>query len=465
MKLMFAFIALASSVSVLAEQPVGPFPHERTDTPKLKNATTGRYIYLGDVPKFDGQDLELTVAKMSLTTRVTAHVTQRRIDTYASDLYLRWKNFNDALNDSAISLHPLVTLSKLAEGKPDAVKAWTKIADQYSEHVLAATGLPVHAQKRNAKNFSSNQERDSYKKTIAEAYFRLLFQTREPSELVVNDNQKLTQLLSVPNSRRLFAQKLGANFTADAGRAGYVGYLTFVYPIAATVKGPFDQPKEMITDMKTAESIEARWWSNLWKDEFAGMPFLLIEYSGVAFHAPITNYGPLDVWFLKRGYVSHGCHRMDSSDVLELRSLFPTDLRKAAGQIKITILNHFDVVDWNKDGKLEAVDVKYYNIPSQVDPKTLDISPYLVENQKHEFYLKNKYAAKFYDAASESLVNVPKYVEVAKKLKTDGVHARVPLYRFNYRPSRVIQYVEENVNETGFDDTTGRYPPRYFQKY
>src|SRR5690606_19150263 len=93
----------------------GPMPHERTDTPKLKNSHTGRYLYLGDVPKFEGSEIEITISKMALTARVTAHVNQGRIDTYANQLFMRWQRISDAMTDPVFSLHPLVKMSKLAE--------------------------------------------------------------------------------------------------------------------------------------------------------------------------------------------------------------------------------------------------------------------------------------------------------------------------------------------------------------
>ena len=468
MKIVLGISVLLLSFSVVARR--GPMPHERTDTPKMQNTNTGRYLYVGDVPKFNGSELEITISKMNLTARVTAHVSQERIDTYANQMFLRWKTINDALMDPVFSLHPLVKLSSLSEGKPLATQAWVKIAEQYSSHVLERSGKNIYYSNRNANNYLSHQDEDLYKETISEAYFKYIFNTSLTPDQVINDNARLTQLLSVENSRRLFNKHLNHLFSKQSDKAGYVGTLTLVYPIAATVAGPFDQPKEMVTDLKTAQSIEARWWSDKWKDEFGGFPFLLIEWSGVAFHGPITNFGPLDIWFLRRGYVSHGCHRMDASDVLELRSLMPSDLASAAGKIKVTVLDYFDVVDWNKDGKIEAIDVKYYQVPTTITipkNKTVDdvVRPFLVENQKGSFIQNNKYAAKYYDASTDKLKNVPKYSIGKKTLSKDGVHTEVEFYRFDYRPNRIIQYTEESFKLMGFDDNFGKYPPKHFQKY
>jgi hypothetical protein len=470
MKLSIMLSLFLMSSFAMALRQKGPMPQERTKTSKLENATVGRYIYVGDVPKFEGEEVEITISKMNLTTRVTAYVNQGRIDTYARQLFMRWKTINDALSDTGMSIHPLVKISKLAEKKNASAQAWAKIAEQYSSHILEKSGLDIYREKRNEKNFEDNQIEDDYKNTITEAYFKMLFDTTDSSDAVINDNMKLENLLSPANSQRLFQKHLGHIFTINSEKAGYLGYLTLVYPIAATVKGPFDQPKEQILNLKTAESIEARWWSDKWKDEFGGFPFLLLEWSGVAFHGPITNFSPLDVWFLRRDYVSHGCHRMDGSDVLELRSLLPQDLKVSANKVKVTILDYFDVTDWNKDGKLEAIDVKYYSIPTYLEVpknKTIDdvIKPYLVENQQDAYLKKHRYASKYFDVATGALKNIPKYQVVNKKLVREGVHEMMEIYRFGYRPNRIIQYTETGLKLQGFDDSLGKYPPKFFQRY
>lgn len=467
MKLMLVLAVFMSSVAFARK---GPMPHERVDTPNLKNANAGRYLYLGDVPKFDGKELEITISKMNLTTRVTALVSQERIDSYAQQMFLRWKTINDAFMDRAFSLHPLVKLSSLSQGKSKNIEAWVKIAEQYSSHILEKTDKFIYRDQRNQQSFSGSQEEEQYKSRISEAYFRYLFATQEKSDDIINDNLKLERLLSVSNSRKLFTKHLGHLFTPSNEKSGHVGTLNFVYPISATVAGPFDQPKEMVYDLKTAQSFEARWWSNKWKDEFGGFPFLLIEWSGVAFHGPISNFGPMDVWFLRRGYVSHGCHRMDASDVLEFRALMPFDLPKAVHEIKVVVLDHFDVVDWNKDGVEEVIDVKYYDIPSSVSVgknKTIEevIGPYLIENQKTSFIQKNSYASKFYDKATDTLRNIPKYIIGKKSLSRSGVYQEVKIDRFDYRPNRIIQYTEDSYSLRGFDDSFGKYPPKHFQRY
>lgn len=136
----------------------------------------------------------------------------------------------------------------------------------------------------------------------------------------------------------------------------------------------------------------------------------------------------------------------------------------------MVILDHFDVVDLNKDGVEEAIDVEYYSVPSSIavpKNKTIDevIIPYLVENQKSSFIKSNKYAAKFYDASTDTLKNIPKYTIGKKSVSKTGTHAEVKIERFKYRPNRIIQYTEDSYPLRGFDDNFGKYPPKHFQKY
>jgi hypothetical protein len=73
---------------------------------------------------------------------------------------------------------------------------------------------------------------------------------------------------------------------------------------------------------------KCRMW---WKDErgkdipvFAGLPFIRLEgppTSAYAIHGPIDKYTQPNGGTLRRGYVSHGCVRMESADVVEVYAL------------------------------------------------------------------------------------------------------------------------------------------------
>lgn len=447
---------------------VGPMSHERTDTPKKAGAHVGRYMYVGTAPKFDDGEVSLTVSKMSLTVRATGWLTQSKIDSYATQLYNRWLHIDSTMQEPRFQLHPLVKLESMPT-KTSSI-AWAKIAGQYSRHILENQGVEVYNPKRNARALENAGITDEYRQNISTAILRMYFNdvTLTP-EAVKSDNLLRDRLLSTQSSRNLFKKHHQGTYSPSQAKAGYVGTLTFVYPIAATVDGPLSQPSERSSALLSYGTIESRWWSDKWDDEFGGLPFILINDAGVAFHGPITNFEPLDVWYLRRGYVSHGCHRMDASDIIELRNLLPRAI-KDLSKVKLTILNYFDVTDWNNDGKEEVIDVKYYNIPSSIavaKGKTIDdaVKPFLVQNQMKTYFQTNTFSKKFYNPTTDMIVGAPKYKIGNKTLSRDGVHGPLPLARFEYQPSRILQYKELGVQYLPFDDNRGKLPPTYFLKY
>ena len=465
-------ILLASSLALAgmayADPKLGPMPHERTNTPKKANANVGRYLYVGTAPKFEGGELDLTISKMSLTVRATGWVSQAKIDGYAAQLYKRWEQIDSTMVDPKFVLHPLVKLESLATR--DTSIAWSKIASQYSSHVLENRGVEVYNDKRNASSLDAKGKTDDYRQDVSTAILRYYFNdnTLTP-DAVKSDNMLRDKLISAANGRALFQKHNKSIYTANAAKVGFVGNLTFVYPIAATVEGPFDQPREGIRSLMNYGTIESRWWSDKWDDEFGGLPFILINSAGVAFHGPITNFGPLDVWYLRRGYVSHGCHRMDTSDIIELRNLLPRVL-KDLGKVKLTILNNFDVVDWNNDGQKEVIDVKYYNIPTSIalaKGKTIEdaIKPFTVATQMKTYFQNNQYAKKFYNVANDTIDGAPAYTVTGGVLGTSGKHGALPIARFDYQPSRILQYRELGTQFVPYDDNRGTLPPTYFLKY
>ena len=53
---------------------------------------------------------------------------------------------------------------------------------------------------------------------------------------------------------------------------------------------------------------------------------------------------------------------------------------------------------------------------------------------------------------------------IKKRFRPDGIHAELPFVRFEYQPSRVLQYKELNTQMYPYDDNQGKYPPTYFLK-
>src|SRR3989338_4455976 len=122
--LSFSSMAFASKTSVR-----GVFPHERSSNKSMFNATTGRYMYLGNAIKAaKAEDIEITISKMSLTNRITVWITQNEIDTFASKLFSRWKTIHDAIESEKIRFHPLVKLETLNTANSLNNEAWNTIA-------------------------------------------------------------------------------------------------------------------------------------------------------------------------------------------------------------------------------------------------------------------------------------------------------------------------------------------------
>jgi L,D-transpeptidase catalytic domain len=99
----------------------------------------------------------------------------------------------------------------------------------------------------------------------------------------------------------------------DAGSATFGESLSY-YPIIAYRKNDFAITPASIQPCKT-------WWTDpetgAKSPVFAGLPFM--SWSGsYAIHGPIDNFRAVNGGTLRRGYVSHGCIRMEAADVLEV---------------------------------------------------------------------------------------------------------------------------------------------------
>jgi hypothetical protein len=86
------------------------------------------------------------------------------------------------------------------------------------------------------------------------------------------------------------------------------------YPLIATGGSDFAITPASIQPCKT-------WWTDPVTGEkrpvFAGLPFMSF-YNGYAIHGPIDNFRAANGGALRRGFVSHGCFRMEAADVLEV---------------------------------------------------------------------------------------------------------------------------------------------------
>lgn len=86
------------------------------------------------------------------------------------------------------------------------------------------------------------------------------------------------------------------------------------YPVLATGRSTFQ-----ITPATSNPC--AIWWTDRATGQrlpvFAGLPFLS-WYGSYGIHGPVDNYRAANGGSLRRGYVSHGCIRMEAADILEV---------------------------------------------------------------------------------------------------------------------------------------------------
>ena len=121
---------------------------------------------------------------------------------------------------------------------------------------------------------------------------------------------------------RLFDRTTGFDKTFPIGVGGIedddasvaYGESRSMWPVLAYGKADFVIKKSGRTACKT-------WWTDAATGEklpvFAGLPFL--SWSGnYGIHGPIDGYRNANGGTLRRGYVSHGCLRMEAADVLEV---------------------------------------------------------------------------------------------------------------------------------------------------
>ncbi|MBC7387248.1 MAG: hypothetical protein H7301_13935 [Cryobacterium sp.] len=436
-------------------------------------ATAGRYLYTGNVPKFPREALEMVVSKTALTLRVKAWVSEAQMAGYRFQSLYRWKKIYDKFQSASLSFVKLKDPEVVLTATKDAgIKNWLKVAMQYMSDGFADTGIKIY-------DHMSDTPAD-YKRTVLTAMLRLALGS---DTLEIEDGLALYQTLSTSLeariadseiSRDLFIKNLGGNLTNTNEKDGYVSFLTFVYPIAGSTKGAFDQPGEGVLKFGSGGTfMESRKWSDFWDAEFGGLPFMEVV-NGVGFHGPITNKNGIDAWYLRRGYVSHGCFRMDASDVMELREILPERKAMLGKGVPISILSWPDVTDVKGDGTLEAMDVAYYDIPTSVTKK--GVASYKIETAQKNYWrthftylnglLKNSATKErnSFDLETGTFKNIPKYEIIGKKLVKTGFHPLVKLHTFPARGSNVIQYRDAKViyHDGDYEDNAGQNSMTYF---
>lgn len=126
---------------------------------------------------------------------------------------------------------------------------------------------------------------------------------------------------------------------------------------------PFLRTKQNLFTITTARVNPCTIW---WTDPdtrkklpvFAGMPFMGF-YGGYGIHGPITGYTQPNGGYLMRGYVSHGCVRMEAADVLEVWAY----IKKTS---KVTVRLQ-EEIDRRSDGRAVEIEQKWIMSECQQD--------------------------------------------------------------------------------------------------
>jgi len=107
---------------------------------------------------------------------------------------------------------------------------------------------------------------------------------------------------------------IGPGQIEDDETATSYGESLSYYPVLATGRQDFEISPRTVNACRT-------WWTDPDSQErspvFGGLPFMSF-YGPYAIHGPIDNYRAPNGGSLRRGYVSHGCIRMEAADVAEL---------------------------------------------------------------------------------------------------------------------------------------------------
>ncbi|MBX3226245.1 MAG: hypothetical protein KIT84_43340 [Labilithrix sp.] len=155
---------------------------------------------------------------------------------------------------------------------------------------------------------------------------------------------------------------------AKARNVGGRQQVDLVYPIATGESNGYNaRPREYSLYRATLFRPDGQTTSSFGTSyvTWGGFPFLAY-HGGIAMHGPISyedsrDNPDFDVWYLKRGKVSHGCNRMLGEHVTEVAHVLGMSMRKVydgdrsytppAG-IKVRVINEYDRVD----GKYVDVD-------------------------------------------------------------------------------------------------------------
>lgn len=249
---------------------------------------------------------------------------------------------------------------------------------------------------------------------------------------------------------------------------------TAIYPTGSATSFTSDEFGNKITNFATPGlwqflSRSYHEIDNIRDEPYYGyVPKMDYEAAGNGFHNPAVRFGGVSsavkktlgmntghntLWSVKRGAVSHGCLRMPSGHVWEMRQIFPVENSKAT---KIMFFGSrskdFDLYDINGDGQPEVMGVEYFisyglqgadGLASR-EGTGLEIN----EDKKLDFY-NSLYGKKSVFTVNNGQisfqnprVSMPSYLDYKKKTvaAVQTLTGNYPLYEQTYEKDKIQFY-------------------------
>lgn len=253
---------------------------------------------------------------------------------------------------------------------------------------------------------------------------------------------------------------------------------TTIYPTGSVQNKISDEFGNSINDFATPGlwqflNYSGREVDNIRTEPYYGfVPKMDYEGIGNGFHNPAVRFSEWDLnksikaafgmpdryntlWTVKRGGVSHGCLRLPSGHVWEMRQIFPVENSRMT-QISFfgNSARDFDVYDIDGDGKMEVMGVEYlinYNLEGAGDSARREGQDLVVSTDAKTDYYTGLYGSKnvfTVEADGKYVFQNPKMsVQSYLDFKQQRISARIalqgdyPLYEMTYEKDKLQFYV------------------------
>jgi hypothetical protein len=159
---------------------------------------------------------------------------------------------------------------------------------------------------------------------------------------------------------------------------------------------------------------------------------------------PKKNYQNL--WLVSRGPASHGCTRLDSGQMSEMRHALPSATEKLSGIPTFRNLPEcYDVFDVNGDGKPEVMGVQYY--VAYVSKGHKPVKPWAPNTRKPYYAWLYGENISYNSDGSAAIKDVPICRFIGKhKAKEAAVLKDIPLYEAAFEPGPIQFYTVKPVS-------------------